>query len=159
KGRGDSVCWRARVDGTVASLVAADEKLFAVTRQGRLYCFGERRGEPRTHPLAAAVPSAQHDLWGERVRSLVEKTGVHEGYCVVWGVGSGRLIGELIRQTALELIVVDPDAGQVQALREHLQAAGVPCERVTVLHGDPLTVLLPPYLASLMVTESCPSRS
>src|SRR5207247_2359545 len=103
--------------------------------------------------LAAAAPSPPHDLWSERVRGLVERTGIREGYCVAWGVGSGRLIAELVRQTALNLIVIDPDPRQVQALREHLQAAGVPCERVTILHGDPLTLSLPPYLASLMVTE------
>lgn len=159
RGRGDPVSWRARVDGTVASLLAADDKLFAVTREGRVYCFGERRAQPRTHALSGAVPSVAHDAWGERVRGLVEKTGVHDGYCVAWGVGSGRLIAELVRQTALDLIVIDPDVRQVQALREHLQAAGVPCERVDVLHGDPLTISLPPYLASLMVAESCPSRS
>src|SRR5262249_9625961 len=39
---GTPVSWRAKVDGTVASLLAADDKLFAVTRQGRLYCFGEK---------------------------------------------------------------------------------------------------------------------
>src|SRR5205823_3465268 len=115
KGRGAPVSWRAKVDGTVASLLAADDRLFAVTRQGRLYCFGEKQGEPRTHALSAAPPSPPHDLWGERVRSLVEKTGVHDGYCVVWGVGSGRLIAELVRQTALPIIVIDPDARQAEA--------------------------------------------
>jgi outer membrane protein assembly factor BamB len=159
KGQGNPVSWRANVDGTVASLVAADDRLFAVTRQGQLYCFGEKPVEPRIHGLSAAVLPPLHDTWGERVRGLVERTGVHEGYCIVWGVGSGRLIAELVRQTALNLIVIDPDGRQVQEQREHLQAAGVPCERVTVLHGDPLTIALPPYLASLMVTESCPSRS
>src|SRR5262249_47139387 len=149
--------WRAKVDGTVASLLAADEKLFAVTREGRLYCFGARRTERSGSgglrpPLS--VPAAPHDVWAERVRGLIERTGAHDGYCVVWGVGSGRLVAELLKQTSLHLIVVDPDIRQVQVLRDHLQEMGVPCERVAVHAGNPLTFALPPYLANLMVTES-----
>src|SRR5262249_47188140 len=151
--------WRARVEGTVASLLAADDKLFAVTREGRIYCFGARRTEPRTYPLGGPLAPREEDssrsargllsspdAWSERVRGLIERTGAHDGYCVVWGVGSGRPVAELLRQTSLHLIVVDPDVRQVQALRNHLQEMGEPSERVAVLAGNPLTFSLPPYL-------------
>jgi hypothetical protein len=40
------------VDGDVHSLLAADNKLFVVTRQGSIYCFGEQPSEVVTHRLA-----------------------------------------------------------------------------------------------------------
>ncbi|HXG10454.1 MAG TPA: PQQ-binding-like beta-propeller repeat protein, partial [Gemmataceae bacterium] len=52
-----AVSWRAAIDGTPASLLAADDRLFVVTREGRIYCFGGERVQPRTHALMPAPPS------------------------------------------------------------------------------------------------------
>src|SRR5207253_7796901 len=96
------------------------------------------------------------DEWTEKTKTLLEAAGVREGYAVVWGVGRGRLIAELVRQSDLRLIVLEADADKVKELRERLVAQDVPCERVTVLHGEPATAGLPPYLASLIVAEEAP---
>ena len=42
------VAWQQPLDGTAAELLAADGKLFAVTREGRIACFGTARGKPRS---------------------------------------------------------------------------------------------------------------
>ncbi len=171
--------WRADVDGTIVSLLAADDKLFVVTREGRIYCFGEGGDEPRTYPLPPRVVNSLRaltpqlaervdhprgrqsatpkDEWTERAAALVETTGVREGYCVAWGAGSGRLIAELARQTELRIVAVEPDERKARSLREALHEAGVPCERVAVLAGGADSVALPPYLASLAVAEQFPA--
>jgi outer membrane protein assembly factor BamB len=149
---GAAPAWEAEVDGTVASLIAADDRLFAVTREGRIYCFGAQRVGPFTHgqPKAPAEPA---DSWAAKARAVLDATGVRDGYCVAWGVGSGRLITEMLRQSSLHVIAVERDSRKVSEFREKMIAAGLYGERVAVHQGEPLTFALPPYLASLMVAE------
>ena len=154
---GQAVTWRATVRGTISSLLAADDKLFAVTRAGRLYCFGAERVQPREH-APSSPPLPVKDVWIGRAREILQASGVREGFCVVWGVGNGRLIEELARQSELRIIAVDADGARVGALRDRLQATGVPAARVAVHVANPLTFPLPPYLASLVVAETLPPR-
>jgi outer membrane protein assembly factor BamB len=147
-----AVTWQASVPGTVVRLAAADDRLFAVTLEGKLYCFGAAPAQPRIHKLIVEAP-APSPAWGARAEKILTASGVREGYCVVWGLGSGELIAELIRRSDLRVIAVDPDEKKVQAFRERMMAAGHYGERVAAHVGDPATFPLPPYLASLMVTE------
>jgi outer membrane protein assembly factor BamB len=146
------IAWETEIDGTAVSLLAADDRLFAVTREGKLYCFGAERREPRTYELGAAA-AAPADAWKDRARGILEATKVTEGYCIAWGVGSGRLISELLQQSQLRIIAVDSDPSRVRAARERFIADGLYGERVEVHLGDPLAFSFPPYLASLMVSE------
>src|SRR5262249_27477384 len=70
---------------------------------------------------------------------------------VVWGASDAHFVTELARQSRLHLIVVEPDAKHVRALRERLSAENLYGERVEVHRGDAHTFALPPYLASLMI--------
>lgn len=145
-----TVSWRAAVAGKPANLLAADGRLFVVTLEGHLQCFGPGKAEVKVHDIPAAPAP---DAAGDFARAAVEATKVREGYAVVWGVGSGRLVSDLARLTDLRLVVVEPDANKVEAARRTLQDAGLYGDRVAVHHGDPLAFHLPPYLASLMVSE------
>jgi outer membrane protein assembly factor BamB len=150
--------WEVEVRGTVSRLVAADERLYSVTREEVILCFGADPTEPREHALPA--PTARpEDAWSRRAASLLKTTGVREGYCVAWGVGSGRLVLELVRQSDLHVVVVEPDAEKVQAFRQQLADLSLYGERVVVYPGEPMSFPLPPYLASLMVGESLPGDS
>jgi outer membrane protein assembly factor BamB len=145
------VDWSAEVEGTVASLVAADDRLFAVTLEGRIVCFGRDKVEPLVH--RAAAPELPVDEWTERARQVLESARVTEGYCVAWGLGSGRLVEELARQSKLHVVVVEPDPLKVRVERERLNYLGLAGELVAVHHADPRAFDLPPYFASLMVSE------
>ncbi len=149
--------WQAEVDGEVGTLIAADERLFAVTRVGTIYCFGAREMLVRKHPLASIRP-AEADRWTDRASALLKKTGVREGYAVVWGVGSGRLIEELVQQSTLRLVVIEPDTRRAHAFRTRLSGLNLAAERVTVVSAGPLEASLPPYLASQMVMEDRPAE-
>jgi len=72
----------------------------------------------------------------------------------VLGLDRGRLVEELLRQSELRVIAVDADPGKVSALRDRLIAAGLYGARVEVLTGEPFELLLPPYLANLVVSEN-----
>src|SRR5262249_12244210 len=109
---GAALAWETEVDGTVASLIAADDRLFAVTSEARIACFGAPRAETITHgqPKADAEPA---DSWAAKARAVLDAAGVRDGYCIAWGVGSGRLITELVRQSSLHVIAVERDADKV----------------------------------------------
>jgi WD40 repeat protein len=147
-----AVIWKAAIEGTPCSLIAADDRLFAVTLEGRMYCFGAEEITPRTHKLPGIVAVAA-DVWTRQAQAIIDTSKVRDGYCVAWGVGSGRLIMELLRQSNLHIIVLerDPDVGQ--RFRQRMSAAGLYGERVAVHGGEPIEFPLPPYLATLMVAE------
>lgn len=146
--------WRATVEGTPQRMLAADGKLFVVTREGTIYAFGAVKPDaPSIYPLPSA-PSPQADAWTKTAADILQATGVRDGYALVLGIGTGRLIEELLRQSNLDVIAVDRDAGKVDRLRQHLDRAGLYGARASAHVGDPLSYPLPPYLASLVVSEN-----
>ena len=146
------VTWQADVADRAVYLAAADGRLFASTREGRLYCFTTGSGPAQTYPLRSP-PSAPVDEWTGKARHILETTGVRDGYAVVWGAGTGRLIKELVRQSELRLVVVEPDAQRAAELRERLHLHGFFGERVNVIACYADAAQLPPYFASLMTAE------
>ena len=141
------------VQGKVCSMLAAHNKMFVVTEEGRLYCFGPRATTPKTHKTDHLKLETRQDAWHHEVKRILHATGKHSGYALVWGIGSGRLIEELILQTRMHIIAVDADAKRVDALRRRLDAAGLYGERIRVHAADPLAFEFPPYLADLVVSE------
>jgi outer membrane protein assembly factor BamB len=150
---GGRPAWRASVVGRPACLVAGDGHLLVSTREGRLYCFGGEEAEPRTYPRQTTEPPPS-DEWAQKAESILTTTGVRDGYCIAWGIGSGRLIHELLRQSRLRVIAVESGEHKVAEFRKAMADAGLYGERVAVLHDNPDSVELPPYLASLMVSEA-----
>jgi outer membrane protein assembly factor BamB len=147
-----AVTWRVSVPGTVAGLVAADDRLFAVTLEGQIFCFGADEMEVRSCDITQAK-AEQRPVFGPRAETILKASGIREGYCVAWGVGTGELLTELVRQSKLRIIGVEPDSQKVRQLRDRLTAVGLYGERISIHQGDPATFPLPPYLASLMVFE------
>ena len=154
RGQQPQVVWRAAIEGTPHRMLAADGKLFVVTREGSIYAFGgEDEADPVVHHRPAApVPPA--DAWTETTRDVLQATKVVDGYALVLGGARGRLVEELVRQSKLDVIVVDPDARRAAELRQRLHRAGLYGTRASVHVGDPLAYPLPPYLASLIVSEN-----
>ncbi len=144
--------WQAEVEGTVVRLAAAADRLFAVTREGRVYCFGKEAIEPKIIRPAKVASETLDDGWAEKAAKILDKTKVRAGYCIAWGIGSRRLVQELVKQSDLHVLVVEANAKKVQALRELCVAEDL--TRLAVIHDDPATFTFPPYLASLMVSES-----
>jgi len=146
--------WQHQFGETPSSMLAADGKLFVVTKEGGIHCFGAGDCEATRHALAPAPLPERDDKWSKTAAEILEQTGVKEGYCLVLGLDRGRLVEELLRQSKLRVIAVDADPGKVDALRDTLVATGLYGTRVDVRVGKPFEVLLPPYLASLIVSEN-----
>jgi outer membrane protein assembly factor BamB len=145
-----SLVWQAAIEGTAMHLAVADDRLLVSTREGRVYAFGPKRVAPRHHNIETTPLSRSNS---SLTRQVLQATGVHEGYCVAFGVGSGELIAGLLASTDLRIMVIEPDLQRAAAFRDLLHAAGLPGKRIAVISAAPDTAELPPYLCSLIVAE------
>lgn len=146
--------WQAEVDGEVATMLAGDDKLFAVTKEGRIYCFGEEERDPIDHSQPDESHPKVDDEWTARAAKLLDASKDRAGYAVALGIHSGRLIEELLGQSGLHVIVVDPDANAVADFRRQMDEAGLYGTRVVAIAGDWSAIGLPPYVANLIVSEA-----
>ncbi len=142
------------VQGSVHNLLAAQGRLFVVTNEGSICCFGPQRLEnPPTFKDQSAPLESADDTWKAFAREALSRTSGPIGYCLVLGAGTGRLAEELVLQSQYKIVVVDPDPAKVEALRRKFDAAGVYGVRISVQRGNPLKAGLPPYMARLIVSE------
>ncbi len=149
----DNEAWSQKVEGDVWRLLAADSRLIAVTEQGHIHVWGPGEREPVVHKHPNDDRPRARDAWTDRAANLLADAGTGRGYALMFGVGSGRLLEELLAQSDLHIVAFDPDAEKVRSLREQYSRAGLYGERVAILEGDVFSHRLPPYMASLIVSE------
>ncbi len=142
------------VRGTIHSMLAADGKLFVVTREGELYAFGGSPTEAKTHALAPTGSEPQQDPAAKAAEQILLATHQRDGYALVCGLDDGRLVEELMHQSRLTVIAIDADQARGQRLRRRWDAAGWYGTRIAVWVGPPDRFAFPPYLASLVVSET-----
>ena len=152
-GQPPRVAWTTTIDGRPGSMLAADDKLFVVTREGRIYCFAGDATEPSTYAFAPTETEATDPEWSRKTVDFLRHSQDPNGYCLVLGVGSGQLITQLVRQSDMRVIVIDSAADAIQKLRSKIDAMGLYGTRIVAIAADPRTIHLPPYLASLIVSE------
>jgi outer membrane protein assembly factor BamB len=147
------VSWQAKVDGNVWNMLAADSKLFVITLQGKVYCFSDKKTEPKHHKRKIKPLPDDSNNWKNKVRQILEMTNQREGYCLLLGLGTGEILYQLVEQSDLHIIVIDSDREKIEAIRRRLDASGKYGTRVSIHHGDITTAQLPPYMANLIVSE------
>ncbi len=137
------VTWIGKVDGEPWSMLAGDDKLFVVTTDGAIHCFAAAAGAARTrvHGLPAAIMRATY---------IRKKSG----YTLLLGLGDGQRVERLLAAFDSRMIVIDADAGRVDAFRRRYADKGLYGLRVSALVGDPLTYPLPPYLADAIFIDA-----
>ncbi|MBC8871950.1 MAG: PQQ-binding-like beta-propeller repeat protein [Planctomycetes bacterium] len=155
-GQQAKVSWQTQIEGTPTRMLAADDKLFVVTGEGTLFCFGEQDITPKTyvHAIDRADTETRSDPWTAKAERILKLTGVENGYCLALGLGSGRLAEELVHQSELHVIVIESNAEKVAAARRKLHEMGLYGSRVHVLSGDLDSLRLPPFMASVVVAEN-----
>ncbi|MCF6313911.1 MAG: PQQ-binding-like beta-propeller repeat protein [Verrucomicrobiales bacterium] len=151
-----SVAWQKKLDQTPVELVAADHKLFVLSEEGYLLCYGKGGVEPKRYVLKTQqAPTAdEQGASGELARKVLKKSGVEEGYALVLGLEKGQLVRHLLRETKLLVVAVDSDKKLLDRLRRELATEGIFDDRFQAIVGDPVTVDFPPYMANLITSES-----
>jgi len=147
------ISWKAKVDGEVWSMQAADGKLFVTMLDGRIYCFAGEKIEPKHHALKAKSLPDGRRRWKKITQQILQSTGEKEGYCLLLGLGTGELLWQLVDQSEHHIVALDPDVEKVAAMRRKLDEAGLYGTRVAVHVGDMTTMQLPPYMANLIVSK------
>ena len=145
----------AGVEGQVHTMLGADDKLFVVTRSGSLYCFGATPTQKPKHHAEETEPLVPpRDKVSDDVRDILDTAGVKPGCALVLGLKAGGLVEELAIAARWHVVAVDSNAAKVNALRRRLDRVGLYGTRVAVHQGEPLDSGVPPYLASLVVSEN-----
>jgi outer membrane protein assembly factor BamB len=108
-------------------------------------------------PTAAATTVGNEVPATARVATdLLNQSGVRRGWCLVAGASDGRLALELVRNSDLEVVVIDPDPARIQDVRRLLDRAGVygvrASAQVVPTHATPLP--FGDHIANLVVSES-----
>lgn len=153
QGSAPKIAWQLACAGTPHTLLAAEGRLLVVSRQGTIACYGGTSRQPVAHDLPAPIASPRDAKWQPIVAEVLRAAATSEGYCVLDGLGSGSLIDELLAQSSLRIIAVDPDAERVAAMRQRLAARRLEPGRVEIVAKAPDAVRLPPYLVTLVTSE------
>ena len=148
------VTWQAKVEGTAARLLAADERLFVVTIEGSIYAFGgDAPASPTRHAYAVeqvSHPSGMTDV----ASSMLAGLPLTNGWCLAFGLDTGELVRELAQQPDLRIVAVESDRQKVARLRRAFDDEGLYGTRISVHAGNPSTFDAPPYMAVLTVFEN-----
>ncbi len=150
-----------RLDGPVYSILAARNRLILTTDSGAMYCFGDAIDRPTTRHEEAAQQETAESLdtddqqAAEQAEAIVAETGVREGYALFVGVGDGRWMEQLARQTELRLVGIDTDTAKIQRLRRRWDDAGLYGTQIALLPYEPgkLSAQYPRYISSLIVVQ------
>lgn len=146
--------WTLTLPGTIVRLLAADQRLFAVTAEGPIHCLGTGPAAP-VLPAAAPTPAptgaADHPF-----ADLVADLALPTGWALVYDAPDPAALAALLTGPGLRLVAVNSDPETVQTLRQHFQARALYGPRVTSHAGTVEAFRVPPYLALLVVVCRVP---
>ena len=149
------------VQGTVHSMVAADDRLFVSTREGRIYCFGDAAPTPKAalkQWRRPVEPLTTTDQATELARNVIKLSGSSHGYVLVVGLRDGALVKALLKESQYHVVALDDDHDRVELLRRELDRADLYGTRASVVECNPFDAHLPPYIATVITTET-PDRA
>lgn len=142
------------VDGTIHSMLAAVGRLFVVTRDGKLRCFAEEERTPLLYSVDVERAVSADDDSGKLADRILAYSNARDGYAVVLGLETGRLVEELAMRSRLHVVAFSKDRGLVTRLRRRFDRADLYGTRVSICHASEESLGLPPYFASLVTSES-----
>lgn len=145
------------VEGVIHSMIVADGRLFVSTQNGKIYCF-EQKKETKPTPVKQWQESMTTLSTTKQAtkfaKALIKESAGPQGIAFVVGVKNGSLVKALLKESNYHIIAFDDDSELVDQLRGELQSAGLYGTRATIIECNPKRVTLPPYLASVIVTET-----
>ncbi|HUT11970.1 MAG TPA: PQQ-binding-like beta-propeller repeat protein [Thermoguttaceae bacterium] len=146
------IAWSIPVEATVLRLLAADDKLFAVTLDGRIMAFGPEQVEPVVHGRSLApAPDYGKPEALDIAEQIIQTAGAAEGYALYYGPDDGALFEAILAQSGLHVVAVETQEARIERIRPMFDARGLYGTRVTIHLGDPVSFRAPPYIAHLVL--------
>ena len=141
-------------NGDIWNMLAGDDKLFAVTKEGDIYCFGSGDARPTvTDEKNLLTEIKDGGPWTQKALNLLQESKKQAGYCVVLGVGTGQLAEAIARNSKLQVIVLEPNQQTADAFRHRMTDAGLYGSHIAAYVGELKENALPNYFADLIVAE------
>ncbi|MCH9654234.1 MAG: PQQ-binding-like beta-propeller repeat protein [Planctomycetes bacterium] len=155
------IAWQLPLQGQVLRLVAADDKLFAVTSEGEIKAFGNP-GDNTTPQSSDQKKSdtlnpAPHST--KKAKSLLEITQAKNGYMICYGADNQPLFDAFLQHSPLRLIVIEKDLSKVQELRTRYDALNLYGSRITVHQGTPDSYQAPQHIARITLISDAFAHS
>ena len=132
------------VEGSIHSMLVADGKLFVVTKEGKLSCFGTGTTKS-VHHLTERGPYVSES-------GVFAKLDQKNGYALLLGADS-KLIHSLMTETEFRVIAVESRPEKVRSMRKAEWMNVKTGERLAVIEDDPTGIELPPYFAGLIALD------
>lgn len=149
-GRNPEIAWNYRSDMKIERLIAAGGKLVAVSENGEVMVFGDTPVEK----ISRYDKNKKEPLKGNlKARKIIDKTGVSEGYCLVFGGVNKKLLNGLLSGTNLNIVVYDKDIARVNSLRQYYDDAGIKTNRLSFLHYKDKFPAISKYMSGLTVVN------
>lgn len=135
-------------------------RLVVPEREGRPVVSGRYQFDTSFYYRVASIPggrttgaSATADSKATAAQILA-RTGTRDGYCLVLGATDGQLALELVRQSNLQVVVIEDNAERIQAVRKRFDEAGVAGVRASVQEVSGPELPYGDMLANLIVSET-----
>ncbi|MFH1303708.1 MAG: PQQ-binding-like beta-propeller repeat protein, partial [Planctomycetota bacterium] len=145
------LAWQLPVKEQVLRLLAADDKLFAVTISGEIQAYGvpEKRSAQQSPVQQTAAKLISSSDSTQTTKSLLEVTQSKKGYAICYGADNEALFDAFLQLSPLRLIVIEQDPVKVQELRTRYDVLGLYGSRISVHEGTPQSFQAPQHIARL----------
>ena len=144
---------KAELKGEPWTVLAADGRLFVVTLDGRLHCFGGEKTDAVEHPLPTPIPVKPGPKGSLLVSSATLMAGRDKvgSYMLFLGAPLSSELAEMLSFSKCKFVVVDADEKWIQDIRRKFTRTGEYGLRVTAHHAaDPLMFPAPPHFAEIV---------
>lgn len=143
------IAWSLPIEGQVVRLLAAADRLFAVTLDGHIMAFGD--GNKQSNQIVGKPKAIAPDTKANAAaQSLLDTAGQREGYAVWFGIDDPRLLEAVVIQSDLHVVAIDPDSERIAELRRRFDQAGLYGTRIALHVGTIDNFVPPPYVANLI---------
>ena len=146
-----TIAWQQPVAKNIVRLLAAADRLFAVTLDGKIMAFDESSARPTN--LADRRKPLQD--WGDSGTAdrLLELSKMPDGIIIWYGLHDEQTLRHLLLKSNYQIVAVDENQEKVDRLRTQLDAAGFSGDRIAIHQGSIDSFEPPPYVASLVVVS------
>ncbi|WP_339728193.1 PQQ-binding-like beta-propeller repeat protein [uncultured Gimesia sp.] len=155
------IAWQLPAQGKILRLLAADDKLFAVTLNGEVKAFGAS-GERIARSASPTQSSGQFisdPKASTTTKKLSEMTQAKTGYAISYGADNKPFLDALLQNSKLRLIVVEEDAKKVLKLRTRYDSLGLYGSRISVHQGTPQSFQAPQHIARVTLLSKSFAKS
>lgn len=148
------VAWEQPVPQGIMRLLAADDKLFAVTLTGDILTFGSSGKTIKPVQSKSTVLPAPDAQAIRLANALIKDADSNQGYAICYGTENEALFDALLLKSKLQLIVVEENKDKIDQLRARYDAPGLYGSRISAHQGTPDSYQAPQHIARLTLLSN-----